>query len=143
LVDKRGKYKRTKKTKDKLSQDRKDNWEDPEYRATLEKERKERWDDKEWAKAQKKRLNDSQTPEVCKKISEGQKKSFEDPERLRKHQEMVQKTAEVRSQKMKKNWNDPKFIYKIFSAKCNHEIALNIIENRLGKEVRDKFEKEL
>ena len=45
-------------------------WEDPIYRAKNVQERQERWNDKEWAEAQTKRLNESQTPEVCKKISE-------------------------------------------------------------------------
>jgi hypothetical protein len=108
-------------------------------------DRQRRKEDKEYAnkisKIKKEFYKDSKNRE---KQSKAKKQYFKNhPEKLEKHKQMTKNTAKQRSEKMKANWENPAYIYKIMEARVGHDRALEIIEEKLGKKARRRFEEEL
>lgn len=106
-------------------------WKDPEYREKQSEERKKRWENPEYRER------------ISKGVSKAQRKSFKDPDRYEKHCQMVKDTAPQRAKKMKNKWDDPDFIFRIMSARCNENVAFDTIEKRLGRKARLKYEREV
>lgn len=131
--------------REKMSQIRSDvmkkKWEDPEYRIKQELERENRKVNKEWkdniSKSMKKVAED---PEWREAISKRNSKLFEDPDYYDRHIKMLQDTKEQRSNKMKDNWADPKFAYKVMKARNGRKKALDYIERKFGSLIRAEME---
>jgi hypothetical protein len=120
-------------------------WQDPEYRRKQLSDREYRHKDKKFMKKMNK-LNKNKFKDndiVRDKISETQKKNFKDPKRRAQHTKMTRDTAEVRSDKMKANWDRPSFVYKVMKHRYNHERALDFIERKFGLEQRTECEARL
>jgi len=118
------------------------NWENPEYREKQLAERRKRKYNKDFVEKmtkvnREKFVNDN----VREKISKTQKKKFSNRERREQHRQMTIETAKQRSKKMKENWNDPFFVYRIMKNRFNVSRALDVIEKRFGIETRTECEK--
>lgn len=109
------------------------NWEDPEYRAKQLADRKTRKDNPEFLEKMREiNIEKFQDENIKKKISAKQKRNFKNPERKEKHHQMLEDTMEQRSEKMKNNWNNPFFVYRVMKSRLNPSKALETIEKRFG-----------
>ncbi|MDP3012821.1 MAG: hypothetical protein Q8M92_01175 [Candidatus Subteraquimicrobiales bacterium] len=116
-------------------------WKDPEYRTKQEKERKQRRGNVEWREKISVTMKQiAQNPEWREAIAERNRSLFEDPAYYERHMKMLDNTKEQRSNKMKKNWDNPKFVYKVMEARHGKESALNYIEKKFSSLIRDEME---
>jgi hypothetical protein len=111
----------------------KERWKDPEFSAHISSLNRERGQQPEF----KAHLSTTMTalyntPEKRAELSEQRTTSLQKPEIYFEHVQMTRDTAEKRSGKMKDNWQDPDFCFKMMKARHGEERARRYVYNKFG-----------
>lgn len=133
---------KTKKAKQKENQSKimKKRWEDPEGRTKLIDSITNAKNNPEYRERVSETMKEiAQRPGFKENLSKKAKERLSDPDNLRRHQQMVEDTAEQRGKKMKSNWKNPDFVYNIMKARKGHEVALKVLEERFGYEIMQNY----
>ena len=129
--------------KEKMQKIANKNWANPEYREKQLKERKTRKNNIPFRQKMQK-IASNQTQEMREQKSKKQKENFKNPERRKQHMQMIEDTQEQRKQKMRDNWNNTSFVYRVMKKRLKDtNKALDVIEDRFGYEQRIECEKKV
>jgi hypothetical protein len=108
-------------------------WQDPVFANHISTKNRERNQSAEYkANMSVIMTNLYSTDEKRQQLSESRTTALQNPQIYNAHVQMLKDTALIRSEKMKDNWQDPDFCYRVMTARYGEERAKRYVYNKFG-----------